>query len=135
MSDTIWVRRKSRVGTDESGDDFDHSLFCKLSEELDSLAESIGVRPLSDFFDTTDLQYNFSEEDLPETWIAENEKWFSPADALPALRKVIERLKSGEVKGVKEKVRADLVEELEDCLEKVTQAEHENDQFHFCIVM
>ena len=27
MSDTIWVRRKSRVGTDDSGDDYDHSLF------------------------------------------------------------------------------------------------------------
>ena len=135
MSDTIWVRRKSQVGTDNSGDDFDHSLFCKSSEELDKLAQAIGVRKLSDFIDTTDLQYNMSDEDLPESWIAENEKWFSPSDALPSLMRIVERLKAGEVQGIKEKSRPELLEELEDCLEKVDEAARENDQFHFCIVM
>ena len=135
MSDTIWVRRKSQVGTENSGDDVDHSLFCKNSEELDKLAQAIGVGKLSDFFDTTDLQFNMAEEDLPETWIAENEKWFSPSDALPVLTKIVARLKTGEVKGIKEKSRSELLEELEDCLAKVSEAEHENDQFHFCIVM
>lgn len=135
MSDTIWVRRKSRVGTDDSGDDFDHSLFCRSSDQLDALAASLGVRKLSDFFDTTDLQYNMSDEDLPESWVAENEKWFQPSEALPAMRKIVERLKAGEVKGIKEKLRAELLEELEDCLAKVAAAESENDQFHFCIVM
>ena len=135
MSDTIWVRRKSQVGTDNSGDDFDHSLFCKSSDELDKLAQAIGVRKLSDFFDMTDLQYNMSDEELPESWIAENEKWFSPSDALPSLTKIVEHLKTGEVKGIKEKSRPELLEELEDCLAKVNDAERENDQFHFCIVM
>src|SRR4030095_5485754 len=106
----------SRTGTDDSDDDFDHSLFCKLAENLDEVAKSLGVRPLSDFIDTTDMQYNFSEEDLPESWIAENEKWFAPADALPSLIRIVERLKSGEVKGIKEKLRPELLEELEDCL-------------------
>jgi hypothetical protein len=135
MSDTIWVRRNSRVGTDDSDDDYDHSLFCKASEELDALAKNLGVRLLSDFIDTTDMQYNFSEEELPESWIAENEKWFAPADALPSLTKIVERLKSGEVKGIKEKLRPGLIEELEDCLAKVSEAEKEADSFHFCLVM
>lgn len=135
MSDTIWVRRKSRVGTDESGDDFDHSLFCRASEDLDKLAEALGVRKLSDFFDTTDMQYNLSEDELPESWIVENEKWFAPSDALPSLTKIVERLRSGEVKGIKEKLRPELLEELEDCLAKVTEAEREQDEFHFCLVM
>lgn len=135
MGDTIWVRRKSRVGTDDSGDDFDHSLFCKASEELDKLAESLGIRKLSDFIDTTDMQYNLSDEELPQSWVVENEKWFSPADALPSLARIIERLRSGEVKGVKEKVRHELLEELEDCLAKVSDAQREGDQFHFCLVM
>jgi len=135
MSDTIWVRRKSRVGTEDSGDDFDHSLFCKASEELDKLAESLGVRKLSDFIDTTDMQYNMSDDDLPESWIVENEKWFAPADALASLSKIVERLRLGEVKGIKEKLRPELLEELEDCLNKVTEAERDSDQFHFCLVM
>ena len=58
-----------------------------------------------------------------------------PADARPALQKVVERLKAGEVQGIKEKVRAGLVEELEDCLAKVAAAADEGDRFHFCVVM
>jgi len=135
MSDTIWVRRKSQAGTEDSGDDYDHSLFCEASEELDKLANSLGVRMLSDFIDTTDMQFNMSEDDLPESWIAENEKWFAPADALPSLKKIIERLKSGKANGIEEDLRAELVEELEDCLVKVSGAEQDGDQFHFCLVM
>ena len=135
MGDTIWVRRKSQAGTDHSGDDFDHSLFSKMAEQLDQLAETLGVRKLSDFLDTTDMQYNLSEDELPESWIAENETWFAPADALPSLMTIVERLKAGEVKGIKEKVRPGLLEELEDCLTKVTAAGQEGDQFHFCLVM
>jgi len=101
MSDTIWVRRKSQAGSANSGDDVDHSLFCKNSEALDKLAQSIGVCKLSHFFDTTDLQYNMAEEDLPETWIAENENWFSPSDALPVLTKIVARLKAGEERASK----------------------------------
>jgi len=135
MSDTIWVRRKSQAGTDDSGDDFDHSLFCEASEELDQLAKSLGVRMLSDFIDTTDMQYNMSEDELPESWIAENEKWFSPAEALPSLQKIIDRLKSGKADGIEEDLRPELIEELEDCLAKVSEAGQEGDQFHFCLVM
>lgn len=135
MSDTIWVRRKSQAGTDDSGDDYDHSLFCEASEELDELAKSLGVRMLSDFIDTTDMQYNMSEDELPESWIVENEKWFAPADALPSLKKIIERLKSGKADGIEEDLRAELIEELEDCLTKVAEAGKEGDQFHFCLVM
>ena len=98
MSDTIWVRRKSKVGTDDSGGDFDHSLFCEHAEELDDLADALSVAKLSDYFDTTDLQFNMADEDLPESWIVENEQWFEPADALTALNKIIENLKTSEVK-------------------------------------
>ncbi len=135
MSDTIWVRRKSQVGTDDSGDDFDHSLFYKASDDLDRLADSLAVRKLSDFFDMTDVQYNMSDDDLPESWIAENEKWFAPSEALPSLEKITEQLKAGPAKGVKEGTRSDLIEELEDCLTKVRAAHADKDLFHFCVVM
>ncbi len=135
MSETIWVRRKSKVGTDESGDDYDHSLFSQYAEELDSLADLLSVPKLSDFFDTTDLQFNLADEDLPESWIIENEEWYEPSAALPSLHKVIENLKTKEVSWIKGNTKSELVEELEDCEAKVTAAELENDQFHFCIVM
>jgi hypothetical protein len=135
MSDTLWVRRKSKAGTDDSGDDFDHSLFCKHAEALDKLAASLSVTKLSDFFDTTDLLFNMSDEDLPESWIIENEQWYPTNDALIALNKIIENLKANEVKWIKGIAKAELLEELEDCEAKLASAERENDLFHFCIVM
>ena len=135
MSDTIWVRRKSLAQTDDAGDDYDHSLFCKHSQALDKLSDALAIRKLSDFFDTTDLEFNLSEEDLPESWIAENEKWFQASQALPALRTIIESLKAGPVKGIKEKIKPELLEELADCEAKLAAADSAGDLFHFCIVM
>ncbi len=135
MGDTIWVRRKSKVGTDESGDDFDHSLFCELAEELDSLADSLSVSRLSDYFDTTDLQFNLSDEDLPESWIVENEQWYPPANTVIALNKIIENLKANDFKWAKGTTKSELLEELEDCAAKIAAAERDGDLFHFCIVM
>lgn len=132
MSDTIWVLRKS---TNEGVDDFDHSLFCHHAEQLDALAVELGVRKLSEFFDYADLQFNTSEEALPESWIAEHQNWHSPADALPSLQALTARLKSGEAHGIDEEIRSGLIEELVDCARKVQTAEDENDGFHFCIVM
>lgn len=134
MSDTIWVRRKSEAAKGESVDDFDHSLFCKYADALDAHAQTLGVRKLSEFFDTTDLQFNFSDDELPETWIADNEQWFDAARALPALRSVIASLKAGPVKGVPAKALPDLLEEPEDCEAKVAAVDADGDRFHFCVV-
>ena len=135
MGDTIWVRRKSRAGREDALDDVDHSLFSRHAEALDALAERLGVRRLTEFFDYTDVQYTMAEEDLPENWVAENEQWFAPAEALPPLAKIIAKLKSGPVRGVPEDARSELVEELEHCLGTVAAAGSEGDRFHFCVVM
>lgn len=135
MSNTIWFRRKSKAGTDDSGDDFDHSLFCHHADDLDTLAKSLSVTQLSEFFDTTDLLYNLSEEELPESWITENEQWFPAAEALTSLNKIIEYLHASDVNWLKGNAKAELLEELEDCTAKVATAVQEDDPFHFCIVM
>lgn len=132
MSDTIWVLRKSK---NEDVDDFDHSMFCHHSEQLDELATQLGVKKLSEFFDYADLQFNTSEEELPESWIAEHQQWFSPSDALPSLRAISARLKTGEIDDLDEEAREGLIEELDDCTRKVEAAAKDNDGFHFCLVM
>ncbi|MBF0101405.1 MAG: hypothetical protein HQK77_10905 [Desulfobacterales bacterium] len=132
MSNTLWVVRKSKKN---DGNDFDHSVFYKLSDQLDTLAQFLKVKKLSDFLDVTDMQFNMSDEDLSESWISENQKWFKPSLALPSLKVILDRLKSDEVKGIKEKYRIPLIEELEDCFKKLEQADKEDDFFHFCIVM
>lgn len=132
MGSTIWVLSESRR---EQGDDYDHSLFYDSAEQIDALAEEIGVRKLSDFFDWSDFEFNSSSEPLPDSWIAAREAWHSPSDVLPSLRAIIDRLKHDDPEGRDVQNREELILELEDCLSKVEDAQARNDTFHFCIVM
>lgn len=132
MGTTLWVLQQTSAGM---GDDRDHSLFFDSSEALDKVASTLGVRKLSDFFDTADFDFNMSDEGLPESWISEHQKWHSPADVLPSLTAIIEHLQSADVPGIPADIRADLVDELEDCRTKIEAARAAGDAFHFCVVM
>jgi hypothetical protein len=131
MGSTIWVLARSRR---EHGDDYDHSLFYAHADELDALAEEIGARKLSEFFDWSDLEFNSSDQPLQESWIEEHETWHSPRDALPSLKAVIQHLRRGDT-SIDALNRDELLQELEDCLSKLEDAQARNDAFQFCVVM
>jgi len=131
MGMTIWVLRKSRA---EDVDE-DRTLFHDSADALDGVAEELGVRKLSEFFDFTDLQFNMSEEELPESWIAEHQKWHAPSDVLSRFRAILRRIEEQGLNGLDAEERDALLEELGDCLAKVEAAEAEGDRFHFCVVM
>lgn len=133
MGDTIWVNRKNKKS--EEGDDWDHTLFLEAVEELDKLADSLNVAKPSAFFDWTDYQFNMSDVGLPETWIEENQRWHTPALAIETLKALIARLEQGSEVNIGEDTREGIIEELQDCLEKLKAAEDDSDLFHFCIVM
>ncbi len=130
MGDTIWILRKSQV---DRGDDFDHSIFCKHIDKLDKLAIELGVSKLSDFLDYSDLEFNFSEEELTEPLVEENQKWFEPTLAINSLATIIFCLKNNKIKGIKQQL--ELVVELEDSLTKLKSAKEEKDLFHFAVIM
>ncbi len=132
MGTTLWVLRKSRRA---DGDDYDHSAIYKAASALDALADEIGVRRLSDFFDWTDFKFNSSNDALPESWIAENEKWHAPDDAISSVRAVLDHLKQQDYGGIAPQDRVELVDELGDCLRKLGLAKAEGDAFQFCVVM
>jgi hypothetical protein len=129
MSDTIWFLRE---GHTEDGDDYDHTLMLNASEQLDALAESLGVQKLSDFHDYSDLEFNVSEEELDEEWITENSQWHDPAPALESVTTLLANLDRLEIP---EEDRQPLQEELEDCHQKLRNAVADGEKFHFCIVM
>lgn len=129
MSDTIWFLRE---GHSEDGDDYDHTLMLNSSEQLDALAESLGVSKLSDFHDYSDLEFNMSEEELDEAWVAENSQWHAPAPALESVQALLAHL---EKLDIPDENRSDLQEELADCREKLASAVAAGEKFHFCIVM
>lgn len=130
MGDTIWILRKSQV---DRGDDFDHSIFCQHIDKLDKLAIELGVRKLSDFLDYSDLEFNFSEEELNETLVENNQKWFEPALAIISLETIISWLKNNKIKGIKQQL--ELITELEDSLTKLKSAKEEKDLFNFAVIM
>ena len=129
MSDTIWFLRE---GHSEDGDDYDHTLMLNSSEQLDALAESLGVSKLSEFHDYSDLEFNLSEEELDEAWVAENSQWHAPAPALESVQALLTHLDKLDIPA---ESRSDLREELEDCLDKLSSAVAAGEKFHFCIVM
>lgn len=129
MSDTIWFLRE---GHSEDGDDYDHTLMLNSSEQLDALAESLGVSKLSDFYDYSDLEFNLSEEELDEAWVAENSQWHEPSPALESVKTLLAHLEKLDIPA---ESRSDLQEELADCREKLANAIAAGEKFHFCIVM
>lgn len=132
MGSTIWVLARSRR---DQGDDCDHTHFLESAEKLDALAEEIGERKLSDFFDWSDFEFNNSDEPLPESWISEHEEWHAPRDALPSLRAIIARLKHDGAECSGGQDHEELIHELEDCLGKIENAQAQKDTFQFCVVM
>lgn len=129
MSDTLWFLRE---GQTEDGDDVDHTAMLNSSEQLDALADALAVSKLSAFYDYSDLEFNLSEEDLDEGWIAENSQWHDPAPALESVNALLAHLDKLEIP---EDSRGELQEELEDCRQKLMNAVSAGEKFHFCIVM
>ncbi len=132
LGNTIWVLRKSKLG---NADNVDLSLFYNFADILDGITDKLEVVKLSEFFDFSDLEFNLSDEELPESWISENQKWFSPQAALPSICSILKHLKMGKIEEIPERIRLGLIEELEDCLTQLEIAVAEVDDFQFCIVM
>ena len=132
LGNTIWFLRKSKLG---DADNVDLSLFYNFADILDGIADKLEVAKLSEFFDFTDLEFNLSDEELPESWISENQKWFSPQAALTSICSILKHLKIGKIEEIPERSRLELIEELEDCLTQLEIAIAEADDFQFCIVM
>jgi hypothetical protein len=61
MGMTLWIH--TLEGRDMLTDGEDHSLMYRLSDELDSLCDKLGVAKISSFFDSTELEICMGEDD------------------------------------------------------------------------
>ncbi|MEW6208265.1 MAG: hypothetical protein AB1631_07850 [Acidobacteriota bacterium] len=85
MGDTLWLEIKD--GDETSGDEQDNSLMLRLQENLDALAEALGVPKLSQFFDYSLIAAEFDEAGgLPD------EAWFDAKDGLLAVDRLYTHL-------------------------------------------
>ena len=60
MGMTLWIHTLN--DRDFSKDSDDHSLMHEHADALDAVCEAAGARKLSDYFDFTDLEYNYGED-------------------------------------------------------------------------
>ncbi len=119
MTDTIWVLRE---GQEE--DDRDHSLILREEKSLKRLSKELGVKSLPEFFDYSILKEEFNGPDTEPNYS-------KPSEILPTLEALIIKIKSGESNIERSE---ELLEELEDCLKKVVEAEDEKCSVRLSIV-
>ncbi len=119
MGNTVWVLKE---GQEE--DDWDHSFILTEEDELKRLSKELGVKKLDELLDFSILSEEFGDVEVEPNYL-------SPADARPTIESLISAIKSG--KGNLESP-SEVLEELEDCLSKVNEAEAEKSKIRFSVI-
>lgn len=113
MSMVLWIKLESD-SDDVAPDDLGY-LLDEL-EDIDAHCEELGVLPLSEFVDYSDVEYNMSEDDLDESWLTDNAKWVNPTELLITIRALETALtESGD--------NNEVLEELQIILQRCAEAE------------
>jgi hypothetical protein len=120
MGDTIWVLKEG-----QESDDWDHSVLLQEEKGLDRLAKALFVKELSELLDYSAYAEEFGGPDEPN--------YLSPQEARATLSAVLEAIKTGHHE-YRPKNRDELLDELEDCVKKVGEAEAENCRVRLAII-
>jgi hypothetical protein len=140
MGDTIWL--ETTDGRSKQGGDRDNSIMLRLGEELDALADRLGVAKLSSFYDNSALAEALAEEfddpDVagslpPEVWFEAEEGRRTLAALVNELRERPESLRFTLDSSRSHWPQA-LTEELAYCLSALSEAAAQRGKFHLLIV-
>jgi hypothetical protein len=143
---TLWIHTLEDRNMSTESDD--HSLMHELSDQLDELCEKLGVEKLSSFFDTTDLELNLAEDDDSEDWEEPEEdpetgysygiddmRWFDAAAGLASLQALRAHLADSADPALDEDSKTLLLEELDDCIERLRGPATRGGRFNLAVVM
>ena len=138
MSMTLWLN--IRDGEHFKSNEEDHSAVFYLQESLDEMASSLGVSPLSTFYDDTDLRYNMDEsgefDACEEGWPASAAKWFPAAAVQASVSAILSHLQThpDALNDTDGWCQSDAMEELRDFQPTLTQAVAEARTVHLCVI-
>lgn len=143
MGMTLWIHILEDGIVSEAGDD--HSVMFDLAEALDEICARIGVSKLSSFFDTTDLEYNLTDHDddaVPELdpatgwpYKTVSMKWFEASVGIATLRALRSHLTAHLIANLDKDSQDWLLEELDDCISKLSGPAQNGGKFHLAVVM
>ena len=142
MGMTLWIH--TLQGRNMSKESDDHTMMNEHAEALDKVCKQLGVPSLSSYFDTTDLEHN-SEDDEddeleepridPETELAygiDDMRWFDAAQGIKTIQGLRSHVKDKGMPRLDDEEKQMLLEELDDCLEKLEMAK--SGKFHLAVI-
>ena len=137
MGSVLWVNQLTSTG-EVITDDSDKWALFKSCDALDVLAKKAYVKPFTGLFDHTDLEYNLSDEDLPDDiestteLMAKSGVWVSADQALNILDGLLAYIQANsEVIKNQEAVLTELTESIA----FVNQALEKGNKFNFSVIM
>ena len=140
MSTVLWgnLLVNGKVICDEE----DKYVLYKHSEKLNKLSLKLDVGSFSGVQDTTDMQFNLGDDELPEGMESTDEMmavkgtWISSGDAKAMLEALINHISSDNVRfGFLSNDVADVLSELKQVLGFLNENDAENAKFNFSVVM
>jgi hypothetical protein len=140
MSTVLWPNLliDGKVESDES--DL-HALY-KHTDKLEQLTRSWGLPSFQSACDTTDLQFNMSDDELPQGMTSTSEmmalkgQWLEWADGIRMLEGLLANIRKEKVRfGLLSNQHDAVVEELEAALAFARKGESRAEKFNFCVVM
>jgi hypothetical protein len=140
MSSVLWanILVNGKVDSDES----DRYALYRHSKKLNKLTKKLKITAFDSLLDYTDVQFNLSDEDLPEGMestdelMAENGVWVPGAEAVEMLESLILHISTDKVKfGLVNNDADEVLVELEECLVNAEKAKNTNGMFNFSVVM
>lgn len=119
MGNTVWVLKEG-----QNEDDWDHSFILREEKALERLAKKLKVKKLSDYYDYSVLNEEFDGPDTETNYV-------KPVDVKKSLEALINAIKddASDIKSTSK-----IMDELEDCLKKVNEAEKENCDVRLSII-
>ena len=116
--------------------------LCKFADKLDKLCRKHGVMPFLDTHDSTDMQFNIGDGELPDGMeptdelMAANGTWVDARAALEMLETLLRIVREEDTKfGIVGNAHDDVVAELEESIEFARQAAAKSARFNFALVM
>ncbi len=140
MSTVLWANylADGQVTCAES----DLYALCKFADKLDKISRKNGVMPFLDTHDSTDMQFNVGDAELPEGMestdelMAVNGNWVDAKAAVEMLETLLNVVRDERTRfGVLGNAHDDVVAELEESIEFAREAAARSARFNFALVM
>lgn len=141
MSTVLWTN--ALAAGQVTSDDSDKYAIYKHLDKLDKLCKELGLAPLSELCDSTDLRFNLDDDlELPDgisstnELMAQNGVWIEASEAVTLLGRLVASLKAKPVKfGLVRNDYDAVLTELEESLRFAEGAAAQGAKFNFAIVM